>query len=217
MITQWPTRKVSIRRYWKLLPLLLLTLPSAAHAHLVSTRFGEFYSGFLHPLTTLVHLVPWLAVAMFAVLQGRPLARAALWLFPLAVAVGALAGISVGNHWQQSQPILLLNIGSIVAMGALVVWSGRVNHRVSLVLLVVFALGHGFANGDVDLADGSVVLYLAGVTAAAYVVITLAAGAAALVSEQKHWGSVALRALGSWILAAGLVYGGVVTLGIANV
>jgi hydrogenase/urease accessory protein HupE len=67
---------------------MLLCLPEQAAAHLVSTRFGELYSGLLHPLTTLQHLVPWLALGLLGGLQAPRTARWALLAFPLAVLAG---------------------------------------------------------------------------------------------------------------------------------
>lgn len=200
-----------------LLPVLLLTVPSSAHAHLVSTRFGEFYSGLLHPLTTLVHIVAWLALACFAVLQGKAFARKILPVFPIAVGLGVLVGVSFGSKWQINDFILLINIASFVVIGGLVVWSRPVNVAAGLLLAVVFGLCHGYANGDVDLANGSLTLYLAGVMTAAYLVVALVAGGAAVINDQDLWGKVALRAFGSWILAAGIIYGGFETLGLPSV
>ncbi|ODB97971.1 HupE/UreJ family protein [Candidatus Thiodiazotropha endoloripes] len=192
------------------LPLLVLLVPESAHAHLVSTRFGEFYSGLLHPLTTLVHLVPWLALAMFASMQGKAFARRSLPLFPLAVAFGVLLGISFGGL----QSLLIPNILSFVVLGGLVALSYPLPRAVGLTAVVLFAISHGYANGDVDLADGSLTLYVAGVTTAAYLVVALGAGAAVAISERAAWGQIALRALGSWILAAGLIYGGFELMGV---
>lgn len=196
-----------------LLALTAFSLPQLAHAHLVSTRFGEFYSGLLHPLTTLVHLVPWLALAMFVAMAGKPLARRSLWLFPLAVG----SGVWFGLQWGGNDQVLLLNILSFAVLGGLVAWSRPLPDTLGLVAVVLFAFSHGYANGDVDLADGSPVLYTTGVITAAYLVVALGAGAANVVNSQSTWGAIALRALGSWILAAGLIYGGFELTGVGSV
>ena len=195
-----------------MLPLLILAVPETAHAHLVSTRFGEFYSGLLHPLTTLVHLVPWLALAMFASLQGKDFVRRTLPLFPLAVGIGVVLGFSFGGI----QHALLLNIISFVVLGGLVALSCPVHRLAGLGTVLLFAISHGYANGDVDLADGSLALYVAGVTAAAYLIVTLGAGAAAALNDKFGTGLIVLRVFGSWILAAGLIYGGFELMGVSG-
>jgi hydrogenase/urease accessory protein HupE len=37
-------------------------IPTPAFAHLVNTKVGEFYAGMLHPLTSVEHLFPSLAL-----------------------------------------------------------------------------------------------------------------------------------------------------------
>jgi len=74
------------RRRWALVPALALA-PFAAEAHLVSTRFGELYSGLLHPLTTLLHLVPWACLGLLAGLQRAETSRWVPLAFPLAAPV----------------------------------------------------------------------------------------------------------------------------------
>ena len=59
-----------------------------------STRFGEFYAGLLHPLTTLVHFIPWVAFGFFCSLQNREVVRRCVWLFPLSVGIG----VFLENH-----------------------------------------------------------------------------------------------------------------------
>lgn len=191
---------------------LVLATPQTAHAHLVSTRFGEFYSGLLHPLTTLVHLVPWLALAIFASMQGKGFARKTLPIFPLVVAIGVMLGVNFAGF----QSLLALNVISFVVLGALVAIAYRIPHPIAFTAVILFALSHGYANGDVDLAGASLSLYIAGVTTAAYLVVALGAGAAAAINDQANWGRIALRALGSWILAVGLIYGGFEIMGVGS-
>lgn len=195
-----------------LLPLLILIAPQTAQAHLVSTRFGEFYSGLLHPLTTLVHLVPWLAVAMFAAMQGKAFARKTLPLFPIAVGLGVLLGISFSGF----QNILILNIMSFLVLGGLVAASYPIPFSIGLCTVILFAISHGYANGDVDLDGGSLALYTGGVVTAAYIVVALISGAASALNEKAVWGRISQRALGSWILAAGLIYGGFEMMGVSS-
>jgi hydrogenase/urease accessory protein HupE len=187
-----------------IVPALALVAPQAANAHLISTRFGEFYSGLLHPLTTLVHLVPWLALAMFAAFQGRYFARRTLLAFPLIVAAGVLVGFAIPGF----DNVLILNVISFVVLGGLVSLSIKIPTTVGLGIITLFGLSHGYANGDFDLANGSLFLYTCGVTTAAYLISALGAAAAVSISEHANWGKIAVRALGSWILAAGLIYGG---------
>ncbi|MGH9366853.1 MAG: HupE/UreJ family protein, partial [Thermoanaerobaculia bacterium] len=49
---------------------LLLAMPRAAYAHLVSTGVGPFYDGAAHFLVSFEELLPVLALSLFAGLRG---------------------------------------------------------------------------------------------------------------------------------------------------
>jgi len=66
-------------------------IPSPAFAHLVNTNVGEFYAGMLHPLTSVEHLFPAVALALLAGRCGIPVARWTVAVFPLALIAGTWA------------------------------------------------------------------------------------------------------------------------------
>lgn len=184
--------------------LFLLLIPQLSWAHLVSTRFGEFYSGMLHPLITLNHLLPWLALALLAGLQPVTSTRRNLLVFPLAVAVGTILGC-------QLPPIALvdqLNLIAFFVFGLLVTLALQLQQKWFVGLAILFGVLEGYGNGTLDLVGTGFWLYVAGVTAAAYIVVTLASALAYWINQYQQWGSIAVRAVGSWIMAAGLLYGG---------
>jgi len=63
---------------------LVLLIPDAALAHLVTTGMGPVYDGIGHLLLTPEDLIPVIAVALYAGLRGKTQGRRALFLFPLA-------------------------------------------------------------------------------------------------------------------------------------
>jgi hydrogenase/urease accessory protein HupE len=181
---------------------VLLSSPPAS-AHLVSTRFGEYYAGLLHPLTTLVHLVPWIALALLAAVQGKADARRNLLAFPAAVALGVVLGAWLpGLAAAQA-----FNIASLSLLGALVALAVPLPSGAFLALSLLCGLSHGYANAAGALEPWSLTLYTAGVATAAYLLSALL-GAAGVAASRLDWGLVAVRALGSWILASGLLYAG---------
>lgn len=188
-----------------MMPLGLLLLPQTASAHLVSTRFGEFYSGVLHPLSTLIHLLPWMAIALLCGLQQQTrYSRWALILFPAVTFMGALTGSQVA----QPEWIALLNMTSLL-IGLLVALALSLKPSVFIALLLLFGFSHGFANGDGGLRGSDFVLYISGVAVAAYLLMTLLTAAVKFTVNQAPWGSVAIRAGGSWIMAVGILQIGV--------
>ncbi len=181
---------------------LIASEPAAAHS--VSARFGELYSGLLHPLTTLVHLVPWLALGLLGGFIEPLKSRWVLVAFPASVAAGGLlAAVLPASGWVEA-----LNLASFVVLGALVVLGRKLGFTVFAGLTVVFGLSHGFANNATSLAGGALLLYTLGLAAAAYMLIALTTAFSHALLERTRWGNVAVRAAGSWIVAIGLVFGG---------
>ena len=182
----------------------LLLLPQTAFAHLVSTRFGEFYSGVLHPLTTLIHLVPWMAIALLVGLQKHTdYSKWALLIFPGTTFLGA----AIGGEFTQPDWLYWLNLASFF-VGILVALALNLKPAVFIAVLAIFGFSHGFANAETELRGSDFLLYVIGVAAAAYLLIALLSAASKLAAQHAQWSSVAVRAGGSWILAVGIIYSG---------
>lgn len=195
-----------------LLGLALTGASNPASAHLVSTRFGEYYAGLLHPLTSLLHLVPWVAMALLATTQGARSARLNLIAFPLAVAMGVVIGVQVPDLTAPG----LVNLASFAVLGAVLALARPLPGPALLGLSLIFGASHGYANASTDLGAWDLGLYVAGVASAAYLLIALL-GAASLTLGQFSWGRIGVRAVGSWILASGLLYASVSLFGVQSV
>jgi hydrogenase/urease accessory protein HupE len=109
---------------WRLLPFstavaLGALLPARASAHMVNTDVGEFYAGMMHPLTSAEHLLPILALALLASQCDKPVARATLLAFPMALLVGTLAGSRLPPFAFSH----LANLVVLVGLGACSPWA----------------------------------------------------------------------------------------------
>jgi urease accessory protein len=180
--------------------LIGLAWPHLAYAHSLSSRFGDFYGGLLHPLTALEHALPILAVGLLAGQQGERAARWLVLVFPLALLVGAgLAAVT---------PLLtsmrLLNAISFVALGLLVAAGRRLPMIVLIALGAVFGLSHGYENGRAMVPDTAVHLFILGVAAAGGFVAALVS-AATIDLSARPWARVGVRIVGSWIAAIGIM------------
>jgi hydrogenase/urease accessory protein HupE len=187
-----------------LVSVALLLFPGPAAAHLVSTRFGELYSGMLHPVTSLQHLVPWIALGLLSGLQSPKTARWALPAFP----AGTLAGLCVAELLPGIPVVAGLNLASFVILGLLVALKVQFDKSLFVTLVLLVGIGHGYANATPDLHGFPWLLYTTGVSMAAYLSITLVTGLAHALASERSWGSIAVRAAGSWVAAAGAMYGG---------
>lgn len=184
----------------------LVLLPQPALAHLVSTRFGEFYNGLLHPLTTLLHLLPWVAIALLCGIQRKEeYARWALVIFPCVTLIGAL----FGSHFAAPGWIQCINLTSLL-IGAMVALAINLRPAAFIGLFATIGFSHGFANAEIGLRGLEILFYVSGVALAAYLLMTLLSAASKSLASQSTWGIVAVRAGGSWITAVGILYIGFV-------
>lgn len=186
------------------LALTLGALPSTAWAHLVSARFGDFYTGLLHPLTAFENALPWLALGMFAGLQPRGRSRWLLLAFPLAVAAGAALAGATG----ELPGLRLFNLLSFVVLGVLVALGREVTQGALVAAGTVVGLAHGLENGLAFQRGGSLLLFVCGVGCAGYLLVTLAAAGTQVIASRHDWGLIAARAVGSWIAAIGIMMTG---------
>lgn len=175
--------------------------PAAAHAHLVSTRFGDFYGGALHPLTALEHALPMLALGLLAGLQEPRVAR---WLL-LAAPAGLLVGLVLASVLPPIAEVSLISRGSFVLIGLLVAFGTRLSAAVLVLIAAIFGVTHGYENGLLLDPGVNKSLFDLGVATAGLVAWALIAAATVTLVRQAGWVRIAVRAAGSWVAAIGLM------------
>ncbi|MGO8970594.1 MAG: HupE/UreJ family protein [Myxococcaceae bacterium] len=177
----------------------LLLAPATAHAHLVTTGLGPFYDGIGHLLASPDDLVPVLAMALLAGLNGRTAGRWTLFVLPLAWIAGGLAGYWLHGPVLRGAPatVSFLLLGSLIASGR------QLPPALVPVFAAVLGLMHGWLNGAAIAAVGREALGLAGIAAVTFVLVALLA--AFVVSLHKPWMRIAVRVAGSWVAATGLL------------
>jgi urease accessory protein len=127
-----------------------------AHPHL------EFAAGFAHPVTGLDHVLAMVAVGLWASqLGGR-----AMWLLPLTFPMVMAAGAAIGMGGLALPWAEIGIAGSVLVLGAAIALGLRPSLAVSLPLIALFALVHGYAHGVELPADTSALSYSAGFVAA---------------------------------------------------
>ena len=174
-------------------------LPATAHAHLVTTGFGPFYDGVSHFLLTPEDALPALALALLAGLCGARAGRLALFALPGAWLLCGLAGLA----WPTTSPTGMLTTVSFVALGGLVAADARLRPGWVVGLALVLGSVHGYLNGAAMAQAKLGLPGRAGVVAALFVAVALAA--ALVVALHAPWARIAVRVAGSWIAAIGLL------------
>ena len=133
---------------------LLSTIPGAG-AHTLGAEGASFITGLAHPFMGLDHLLSMIAVGIWAAQTGG----SALWRLPLSfivmMAVAALIGAS-GFSLPSLEPLIA---GSVVFLGLMLVFAIRLPINLSMILVGLFAIFHGYAHGLEMPQASSAILY----------------------------------------------------------
>jgi hydrogenase/urease accessory protein HupE len=170
-----------------------------AHAHLVTTGLGSFYDGFAHVLFAPEDALAVLALALLSGMSGISVSRTVLFTLPVAWCVGTLMGL----HVSATQFAPWLTIATCLGVGILIAVNCRLSVPAAACLSAALGLAQGYLNGSAMTAAPSDLSVLAGTLASIFFVIAVVA--AAVVSLRAPWTRIAVRTLGSWIAAGGLL------------
>ena len=177
--------------------LALALLPSPAEAHLVTT-VGPVYDGISHVFMSPDDLVPILAMAMLAGLNGPAAARLALFAMTAAWLAGGALGFIVGHPTSS-----IATTASFLVLGALTAADADHRHvwsQSSRSLAVACTVGSTVRRSRKAGRDPTGLL---GIGASTFVIVALMA--ALVVSLRLAWMRIAVRVAGSWVAAIGLL------------
>jgi hydrogenase/urease accessory protein HupE len=165
----------------------------------VTTGLGPIYDGVGHVLVSPDDLLPVVALALLAGLNGRAAGRKALLLLPLAWLAGGLVG-----YWARVPPLPgLTAAASLLLLGVLVAADRRLSAALVAGLAVLLGLLHGWLNGAAISAAGREPLGIVGIAGAVFLIVALVASQ--VVSAGAAWARIAVRVAGSWMAAIGLL------------
>ena len=176
-----------------------LLMPAVARAHLTDTGLGPIYDGIAHLLLSFDDLLPVVALALLAGVNGARAGRIVLFILPVAWLGGGIAGVLAGGA---ALPPIGTSL-SLLALGVLTAASARLRPALVAVLATALGLMHGWLNGAGIAVAGREASGLFGIAGTIFVVVALAA--ALVVSLQRPWTRIAVRVAGSWLAAAGLL------------
>ncbi len=171
--------------------------PALAHG---SLAVGDFYSGMLHPLLHFETLLPTVAMALWAGQLGGPQS----WRLPLAflgaALVGALVGVLEIDLYLGGTSLRL----SMLVLGLLVAVRGRLPASLGIAMACLFGLFEGqIQTYDPEAKIERPFLFITG--AGSSIGLILFHVATRVVRYRAFWVQTAVRILGSWIAATGLL------------
>lgn len=178
---------------------MLMLLPILALAHVESGGYGNggFFTGIMHPITGLDHVIAMVAVGLWGAQLGMP----AIWMLPIAFPLimafgGALGAIGL--------PLPHVEVGiaaSGLLLGLAVLFNIRAPLWAALIPISIFAIFHGHAHGTEMPDYGVPLLYAMGFVLATGTLHLCGIGIGALWSWPKaQW---LVRASGGVIAAMG--------------
>jgi urease accessory protein len=190
-VTAWPTRLAAL--------FLLALAPALASAHLASTGLGPFYDGASHFLLSPEDLVPAVGIALLAGLRGTTHARRVVFALPFAWLLGGLIAL----HAAPAYAGLQWSAVWLVGIGALIVADAKLPVAATTVLAALTGAVHGYFNGSGLGISFTTATVLGGLTLAVFVLTVFCAAPVVLLRAQ--WARIAVRVVGSWITASGVL------------
>ena len=175
--------------------------PSVAHAHVGVGPVHDLLHGLEHPFTGLDHLCAMLAVGIWAAQRGGR----AIWLVPLSFVLVMMVGGELGMAGVRLpfvEPGIVL---SLVVLGLLVATAARLPLSISVLIVALFAVVHGYAHGAEIPTAASGVTYAAGFMLATFCL--LAAGLGFGLAMQRMQSSQVVRVAGAAIAVCGVYLG----------
>lgn len=183
--------------------MLLLLHSGGVAAHTSTKGAGDLFAGALHPLTTLEHVVLFIALSLLAGQQmRRSRTEGVLLVFPAALIVGATAAA-----WLPQLPgATLINMAFAIVLGALVALARDLPNPVFVVLVVSCGFVHGLANGAAVTPEIRSYLFIPGVGLAGMAVLAYGMLMTDYIYQRDNgWMRIALQVAGSWIAAIGML------------
>ncbi|WGR95902.1 HupE/UreJ family protein [Bradyrhizobium sp. ISRA443] len=178
-----------------------------AGAHIVSLRLGDFYEGALHPLTDLQDLILWISLGVLAGSLGAARGRWLVLVFPVGLLTGLLSAHVLGTF--AGGPAV--NACMTLLVGLLLAAALRIPTLLLCTMAFVLAVTRGAANAGDLVPQTDRLLFAAGLAGVGYAVITLVMALTVTFRETGSpmaWHGIAIRALGGWIAAVGMMMTG---------
>ena len=173
--------------------------PATAAAHFINSGLGPIYDGISHVLLSPEDLVPVVAMALLAGLNGPLAGQRTLFALTGAWLAAGVAGSLI------ALPVLpgVAVTASFLVLGTLTAADRRMPPAVVPALAIIVGLLHGWLNGASLVGDKRETIALLGIVGTVFVLVALVA--ATVVSMASTWMRLAFRVAGSWVAAIGLL------------
>jgi urease accessory protein len=181
--------------------LMIAGFAAPASAHILGGPMGGFGSGFEHPLLGADHFLAMLAVGLWGAQMGGRSVWTLPATFPLIMCIGGVIGMMADI------PDAVISAGislSLLALGAAIASRWNAPEFISLTIIALFALFHGYPHGKMAPNATDPAAYTVGFVVATGMIHIL--GIAIGFGLGKLYNGLVVRALGGLIVLAGVYY-----------
>ncbi len=186
-----------IKLHMYIIIIMFALVPCAAQAHLVNTGLGPVYDGITHLFITPEDLLTAITLALYCGLLGASASRLGMFVFPVVWCIGGFIGLHAS--FDSSLPVAAF---SFVLLGVLVAADIALPRRYLVVVIALVGLVHGIFNGQA-LQAGPAERGLIGTICVLFILMALVS--ACVVALKPAWTRIAVRVLGSWVSASGIL------------
>jgi len=174
----------------------LFAAPALAHPD--HTIAGDLVVGLMHPFMGLDHILAMVAVGLLAIQSGGKSKLVLPVLFVGVMMVGGYAGLSAFSIPFIEQGI----VASVILLGAIIAFGGKMSFTFSAPLVAAFALFHGAAHGMEMPIDTSAVAYGTGMIAATGILHLFGMGAGRFAPQLLRYAGAAVAVAGVGLVVA---------------
>ncbi|SEK65282.1 urease accessory protein [Colwellia chukchiensis] len=164
------------------LAFLLTASTAIAHPGHGADIHSNFFSGLLHPLMGLDHLLAMAAIGFWSIRQNAVMKRNT----PLFVVGGMVLGAALAWGGLNLAGIEMGIAMSVLLAGILIATMTRLPTAIGGVLVVMFMITHGYAHGTEMAVGSSLVSYMAGFVIATLVITFIGRGLGALMLKADN-------------------------------
>ena len=164
----------------------------------METGLGPVYDGMAHFALSPEFCVPIIGAALYAGFRGKAQARSAIVLLPLCWLIGSLLGGIPGVPPLNAPTWLILML-----VGGFIAAEVPLSVRATGFFIAAIGLMLGFSSGMTMAQYGQLIRPAFGSAGAIFVVTALSAATA---NASFGWTRIAVRVIGSWIAASGLLF-----------
>ena len=184
----------------KIVFIILYIFQAVGYAKHVESDAGGFFSGIIHPLMGIDHVIAIIGVAIWS----YQISKSSIWILPLAFLIAMLIGAGIGIIAIPLYSVEIVIAFSGIFLGLFIVMDEKFPLWVSIPVVSIFALFHGYAHGVELPLTSTPIMYMLGfsITVALLMIFGIVV---ATILKKLSYKEIGTRVLGISIIIIGAI------------